>query len=341
VELELGQSSISPPLRASPARSTSRIVLDQARSYLELGKIRLSSLVVITAGVGFVLGAETVVEWGRLLLTLIGVGLAAIGANALNEWVEIARDARMRRTRGRPLPQGRLSPGQALAFGCLTGVLGPLCLAVCVNVQAAALSLATLLIYVLLYTPLKVRTPANTLVGAVVGALPPVIGWSAATGGIGAGGWILAGILFIWQIPHFLALAWLYRDDYARGGFRMLPSVDPHGSLTGVLVVVYCLALVPLTVALTLVGVTGWWYGAGAVALGVSLLALSIRLERERSDRAARRLFLASVIYLPLLLGLSVADRQMRSASQDDTRSAAAEVAGATSDAEGNAVGRA
>lgn len=281
---------------------------------VELGKPRLILMVVITTATGYVLalpevsGALVGGVW-RLLLTLAGTGLAGLGANALNEWVELRRDERMQRTAARPLPTGRLSPTVALAFGLAAGVAGPLLLAAMVNLAAAGLALLTLLIYVALYTPLKQRTPTNTLVGAIVGAIPPLIGWVAATGGVAVGGWILAAILFVWQIPHFLALAWMLRDDYARGGFRMLPGIDLPGHLTACLIVIYTLGLLPVSLMLTLVGLCGWTYAIGALLLGGGLLALAIALERRPSASAARRVFLGTLGYLPLLMALMLADK--------------------------------
>ncbi len=278
--------------------------------YLELGKARLSALVLLTTLVGFVLGSGRELEVAALCWTLLGTGLAALGANALNQYAEVARDARMDRTRGRPLPAGALTPHAALVFGLAAGVAGPGILAVFVNGTAAVLAMGTLTIYVFIYTPLKTITPVNTVVGAVVGGLPPLIGWAAAVGTLAPGAWVLGGILFLWQIPHFLALAWLYREDYARGGFRMLPSIDATGDLTGCIVVVYTLSLIPTTLSLSGVGVTGVLYAVGATVLGVGLLALTVRLERQRTALAARRVFVGSVIYLPLLLGLMLLDRQ-------------------------------
>lgn len=266
-------------------------------------------MVVFTAGVGYAMATPGGIDWTRLGLTLFGTFLAAAGANALNQWVEVSRDARMRRTCGRPLPTRRLTEAAALKFGLTAGLGGPLLLASVVEPLAGLLALAALVIYVLAYTPLKVRTPLNTLVGAVVGALPPLVGWAAAAGRLEAGAWSLAGILFAWQVPHFLALAWLYREDYARSGFRMLPVVDPAGHLTACVAVVYTLLLLPVALVLTLVGTCGWMYAAGSLALGGLFLAASIALERRRSERAARRLFVASLIYLPLLLGLMLCDR--------------------------------
>lgn len=278
--------------------------------FLELGKARLSALVLFTTIVGFVLASPETVPWRQLAWTALGTGLAALGANALNQCLEVARDARMQRTRGRPLPSRRLSDTVALAFAVTAGAAGPLLLALAVNALAALLALATLLIYVLIYTPLKPRTPLNTLVGAVVGALPPLVGWAAAAGRLEPGAWVLAGILFIWQIPHFLALAWMHREDYRRGGFRMLPVLDPDGHLTGCIVVVYILLILPLALALTVLGVAGWVYGLGSLLLGGGFLAAGVVLEGCPSRAAARRVFLASVIYLPLLLGLMVIDRR-------------------------------
>jgi protoheme IX farnesyltransferase len=282
----------------------------QIGAYLELSKARLSALVVFTTFAGFLLASPAAIDWGRALLTVLGTTLAAFGANALNQWIEAARDARMLRTARRPLPSGRLTPGRALLFGLLTGLGGPLLLAVTVNAASAALALLTLLIYVAIYTPLKTRTSLNTLVGAVVGGLPPLIGWVAVAGEISTGGWILAAILFVWQVPHFLALAWMYREDYERGGYRMLPQLDDTGRLTGFACSIYSLALVPLVLLLSLSGRTGLIFAVGgaALALWLSLRSLQLWLHPERA--VARRLFLTSVMQLPLLLGLMLADRQ-------------------------------
>lgn len=295
--------ALSPTPTALPRR-----LLATAALYFELAKGRLSALVLMTTLVGYLLYPAHV-DWARLLATLAGTWLAACGANALNQYLEREADGRMRRTRGRPLPAGRLSPAAALSFGLVCGLGGPLLLAWLANVLAASLALGTLLLYVAVYTPLKVRSPLNTLVGAVVGALPPMIGWAAAGGRLDAGAWGLAAILFAWQMPHFLALAWLLREEYARGGFRMLPAVDPSGSLTSCVAVSYALALAPLGWLLTWLGTCGWVYGAGALLLAAALTWAAVCLERRRSDEAARRLFLASLVYLPLLLALMVVDR--------------------------------
>jgi protoheme IX farnesyltransferase len=277
--------------------------------YLELGKARLSALVLLTTLSGYFLAAPGPIDWLRLAATLIGTGLAALGANAFNQLIEIQRDKRMQRTRNRPLPAGRLTRQQALVFATACGVIGPSLLALLASPLAGVLAAACLVLYVAVYTPLKVRSTLNTLVGAVCGALPPMVGWAAAAGVLDAGAWVLGAILFIWQIPHFLALAWLYRDDYERGGFRMLPSVDPSGSLTFRAIVLYSFALVPAALMLTAVGAAGVLFAAGSLVLGLAASWLGIRLYRTRTAGAARGVFLASIIYLPLLLALMMADR--------------------------------
>jgi protoheme IX farnesyltransferase len=279
--------------------------------YLELAKARLSALVLLTTAVGFVMGSPVAagIDWIRLLLTVAGTALAAGAANALNQVFESPRDGRMKRTRGRPLPSGAIGVPHALLFSCATAGAGLAILALAANLTAAGLALVTICVYVCLYTPLKTRSTLNTLVGAVCGAIPPMIGWVAATGGLEAGAWILGALLFVWQIPHSFALAWMYREDYARGGFAMLPVVDRAGWLTGQVVVLTSLSLVPLALAATLAGLTGWVYAAGSVVLGLWILSFGARLYTQRTGASARRLFRASIVYLPVLLCLMVADR--------------------------------
>jgi protoheme IX farnesyltransferase len=300
-----------------PAASSSEVITSSTATRpagellslcLELGKARLTALVVGTAVVGYLLASGGQIDWIRLVLTTLGTALTALGANALNQWLEASRDALMHRTRTRPLPSGRLPVPVALAFAGLVSVLGPIVLGLAVDREAALLALAAWALYVLVYTPLKTRSPLNTLVGAIVGAIPPMIGWQAAAGRLEPGAWALAGILFLWQIPHFLALAWLYREDYRRSGFRMLPVVDPSGHLTGCVVAMYSLLLLPLAVGLTFLGTCGWTYGAGSLVLGTGLLGVGVWLERRRTEAAARRVFVASLVYLPLLLALMVVD---------------------------------
>ncbi|MCO5165664.1 MAG: heme o synthase [Planctomycetes bacterium] len=283
-------------------------VVARVHAYAELSKWRLSSLVLLTTAVGFVLGERGPLRIDLLLWTLLGTALCAFGASALNQWAECPWDQRMDRTRTRPLPSGRVGRGEALAVSGLLLAGGGLALAWAANLLAAALALTVAALYVVLYTPLKQRSSLCTQVGAVCGAIPPMIGWAAARGALDPGAWVLFAILFVWQIPHFLAIDWVHREDYARGGFRMISSVDPSGAMTGRLAVLYCLALVPLTLMAVVVGLGGYLYLAGALALGLAFLGLGAALHLTRTREAARRLFVASLVYLPLLLGLLVAD---------------------------------
>lgn len=280
--------------------------------YLELAKARLAALVVLTAAVGYVLAARDVFRLAELGWTVLGTALSAFGANILNQWLEAENDRRMERTRNRPLPAGRVTPRTAFIWGVLSAAAGVVVLDLATNRLTAALSLFVIALYVLVYTPLKTRTPLNTLVGAVCGAVPPMMGWTAATGRLELGAWILGGILFVWQIPHFLALAWLYRDDYARGGFRMMPAADPDGAMTGRAAFVHAFALLPVTGALAASGVTGMTYLVVSQLIGLAFVGLGLAFARDRVRVTARRLFLASIVYLPVLLGLMVTDMDDR-----------------------------
>jgi len=244
-----------------------------------------------------------------MLHTLFGTALLAGGAAALNQLIEREHDARMRRTEDRPLPSGRVSPDAALLFGGLCASAGLIYLALGVNLLTALLGTVTLCSYLLVYTPLKRVTTLNTAIGAIPGALPPLMGWTAATGHISLGGWTLFVILFFWQLPHFLAIAWIYREDYARAGFAMLPVVDPEGSRTGRQAVSHTLGLLPVSLAPFLLRITGPVYFFGALALGIVFLWHAIQFSRYLTMERARRLFYMSIIYLPLLLGLAVLDK--------------------------------
>jgi protoheme IX farnesyltransferase len=261
-------------------------------------------MVLITTATGFLLGARGGAHPTVLALTMLGVGLVAGGASVWNQVLERSRDALMRRTRSRPLPAGRVSPAEAAAFGAAITTAGLAVLAFGVNAPSALTALATWGLYVLVYTPLKPRSTLNTAVGAVPGALPPVIGWAAATGRLGAEAWALFLIVFLWQFPHFLAIAWIHREDYARGGHRMLPLVDPRGAMTGRQAVLHALALVPAGLLPSTIGLAGGWYFVGALTLGLYYLAVSVAFWTAVSDRSARRLLRASIIYLPLMLAL-------------------------------------
>lgn len=285
--------------------SASRVLSD----YLELTKPRVTLMVVITTAIGFYLGSGAGLDLVLLFNTLIGTGLVAAGTSALNQYVERREDGLMLRTRRRPLPAGRLEPQRALLFAAALSIIGILQLLLKVNLVTSVLAALTLLSYVFVYTPLKKVTTLSTLFGAIPGALPPLGGWAAAAGVITPGGLILFAILFFWQLPHSLAIATMYRDDYARGGFLLLPVVDPHGSSTRRQIVLQSLVLLPLTLVPTALGVSGPVYFFGALLLSLGLLGVAVQTALSDTARAARRLLLASVIYLPLLLGLMALDR--------------------------------
>jgi heme o synthase len=278
-------------------------------SYLALFEVRLTALILLTTAAGFVAGSAGPIEVPLLLRTLLGTGLCAAGAHALNQWAERSRDVRMERTRERPLPAGRLTPRHALCAATLALLPGLGLLVSQVNPLTALLGALCVALYFLVYTPLKSRTPWCTLIGAICGAIPPMMGWTGTAGALGAGAWVLGGLLFFWQIPHFLALAWLYRDDYARGGFCMLPAHDRTGRRTGIIVVLGLLVLLPWGPAMTILGLSGGFFAAGSVVLGAGMLVLGVRMSLDRSERNARSVFLGSVLYLPLLLGLLIANR--------------------------------
>jgi heme o synthase len=271
--------------------------------YLSLTKPRLVLLVLVTVAVGYLLGARGAAHPSTLSLTLLGTALVAGGAGALNQWLERDRDAMMRRTAGRALPAGRLTGGEAVSFGLVLGFAGTIVLAVGANLLAASVAMVTFLLYVFVYTPLKPLTSLNTVVGAVPGALPPLIGWGAATGRLGIEAWSLFLIVFLWQFPHFLAIAWIYRDDYRRAGFRMLTAQDDRGQMTGCQAVSYALALVPAGLLPATIGLAGGrFYFAGALLLGLVYVIAAGWFWRHASDLGARRLLRTSFIYLPAIL---------------------------------------
>ena len=276
----------------------------------ELVKARLSLLTVATAMAGFALGVKDAWSWLLLAATLVGTALSAAGAAALNQWWERDLDARMKRTRDRPLPAGRMAASDALLAGAVLSVSGVLCLALFANVLAAALAAATIIFYILVYTPLKRVTSLNTIVGAVPGALPPLIGWTAARGSINAEGLTLFAILFLWQMPHFLAIAWLYRSDYAQAGFKMLSENDETGAVTGRQAFLYALALLAVSLLPSVFFDYSALYFYGALFLGAGFASLAANFAVSGgSIPAARWLFLGSIAYLPFLLGLMVLAR--------------------------------
>jgi protoheme IX farnesyltransferase len=286
------------------------IALGRARpaDYLELTKPRIVVLVMVTVAAGFYLGGVGAVTGLVLFHTLLATAMVAGGTNALNQVVERDVDARMHRTRGRPLPTGRLSFAEASLFAWALGVGGIAYMALFVNPVASALAAATLVAYVFAYTPLKRRTSLATLVGAIPGALPIAGGWAAATGALPLEAWVLFAIVFLWQLPHFLALAWVYRDDYARAGLKML-SVTDDGESTFRQAVLYAVAMLPVTLAPSVLGLAGPWYFFGALGLTVWLIATALSAARNRSIPHARRLFMATVLWLPAVLALMVLDK--------------------------------
>jgi len=277
------------------------VARSRAHDFVALAKPRLNFLVVASALAGYTMAGGDTSSVALLLCTLAGTGLVAGGASALNQVIERRPDGLMRRTRMRPLPDGRLQPGESLVFAIATAGAGLLILALGANLLSAAVAFTTLLTYAAIYTPLKRVSSFATVVGAIPGALPPVIGWAAARDTLSPGAWILFGIVFLWQLPHFLAIAWIYREDYARAGFPMLPVIDPDGHSTARQACVYAAALLPVSLAPTLVGMTGTTYFYGAFALTLLFLGFTLQFARTRSIPDARRLFFGSIIYLPLL----------------------------------------
>ena len=277
-------------------------VLDLA----ELVKARLTLLVLLTTAAGFYLGAQSPINYAALFHVVFGTAAAAAGAAALNQWWERKLDALMCRTRTRPVPAGRMRPAEALALGLVLSIFGVGYLAVSCNALSATLAAVTILIYIFGYTPLKRASTANTLVGAVPGAIPPMIGWAAARGTIEAGTWSLFAILLLWQLPHFFAIAWMYRDDYSRAGFRMISSDDRSGERSASQSVFFCILLLVIAGLPAFLGIVTLLYLAIELALGGLFIAVAMRFLKMRTAGAARLLFITSILYLPLLLGALV-----------------------------------
>jgi heme o synthase len=292
------------PIAAQPANIRERMGV-----FTDLFKARLTTLVLLTTLVGFYVGWTGAMNYALLFHTLLGTALLASGAAALNQWLEREHDARMRRTCNRPLPSGRLQADTVLLLGTGVSAAGLLWLAMTVNLLCAVLGILTLGSYLFIYTPLKRRTHLNTIVGAVPGALPPLMGWVAASGEITLAGWALFAILFFWQMPHFLAIAWLYREDYDQAGFVMLPSVDPDGRRTASQAISHTLGLLPASLSPFVLQLAGPLYLVGALLLGGFFLWRAVQFSRALDEVQARRLFYASIIYLPALLGLMVLDK--------------------------------
>jgi protoheme IX farnesyltransferase len=276
--------------------------------YLELAKPRILSMVLVTTSLGFFLGERSVHPLPRFLLTLLGVGCATGGAAMLNNYLERGADARMSRTRGRALPAGLIEPARALMGGVGLVLFGVLLLVVGVNLLTGFLVLMAAFLYVLVYTPLKRITWLNTTFGAIPGAIPPMAGWAAATGRIDPGTWVLFAILFVWQHPHFFAIAWMFRDDYRAAGFKMLPVVEPSGLGTFRQTIGFSVLLIIVSLLPSVIGMTGRFYSCGALLIGLGMLTAALGFTRKHGSGDARRLLKASVFYLPLLLLFIVLD---------------------------------
>ena len=284
----------------------------QWATWSELIKLRLTSMVLITTAMGFYLASSSNFNWMLLFHALFGTALLASAAAALNQYAEREYDARMPRTSKRPIPSGEISPRKAVLFGGVVAILGIIYLANTVNFITSLIGAITLISYIDVYTPLKRVTSLNTLIGAIPGALPPLMGWTAATGSQGvlaAEAWSLVAILFFWQLPHFLSIAWIYRDDYANAGFEMISKGEKGAANTGQSALLYCFALIPSAISPYLLGISGTLYFCGALLLSVYFLFLSFKFSREMKLESARSLFYYSLLYLPLLLGLMIWDR--------------------------------
>jgi len=292
------------------------------RDYIELTKPRITWLILMSTGIGYFfglpLGPPRPGNWWQFLLsipllslfhTIVGTALIASGTAALNQWYEREADRKMRRTAARPLPAGKMSAPRALAFGVALSIAGFAELWLGVNLLAGLIGAFTLASYLFVYTPLKQRTWWSTTVGAIPGAMPPVIGYAAAAGSLPRESWVLFAILFLWQFPHFYSIAWMYKDDYARAGIRMLPVVEPDGRSTARQIVLYGLALIPVSLIPSALGMSGRIYLAGALVLGLWFLYSGVRVALERSLARARSVLIASVLYLPLIYGLMLIDR--------------------------------
>jgi len=304
--------SVSPSHAEPQKAQMAQIRAEHSRiaDYVTLTKPRLNFLVLLTTAAAFSLGAGPGARLIDLVHTLLGTFLVAGGAAALNQVWERSTDRLMQRTQRRPMADMRLTVAQGTAFGLVLTLLGAAELAYFINVLSASIALLTTASYLLFYTPLKLRTSLSTIAGALPGALPAVIGWAAATNTLSIEGWVLFGIVFMWQMPHFLAIAWIYRDEYARAGMPLLPVIEPDGRSTGRQAVLYTAALIPLSMMPTGVGLATVWYLAGAIVLGAILMVMSLEFSVKRDVATAKRLFFGTILYLPILWALLVFDHR-------------------------------
>lgn len=301
---------MSDTVRIEPRNAA--LIAVRLRALFDLTKPRIAAMVLVATATGFYLA----VPWQPIYMigapvvhALLGTALVAIGANALNHFIEAPLDAKMQRTQGRPIPTGRLTSGEVLLFGLVCGAVGALYLAWKVNTLAAMLGMFSFGSYVLVYTPMKRISPMSVFVGAIPGALPPMIGWAAASGSIGLEAWLLFAVVFFWQLPHFASIAWIYREDYRRAGFPVLSVIDSHGTRTNLHVVTHSIGLLAASLLPVLYGIRGPVYALGALLLGLGFLAVGVAFLRTKSLGAARRFLFASIVYLPALFVLMMLDR--------------------------------
>lgn len=281
-------------------------VRDRFASYVELTKPRIAFMLVLTSAAGFYLGSPQGFDFALFGHAMAGIALLAFGVATLNQYIERRTDALMDRTAGRPLPANRLSPTEALVFGLVLTAAAEIYMYFAVNPLTAGLGLIVVVGYVLLYTPLKTRTSASTAIGAVPGAMPPLMGWTAAAGSISLGAWALFALLFLWQFPHFMAIACMYKEQYAKAGIKMLPTLEKDGKITARQIVLFTVLMVPVSLAPFFVGITGIYYLIGASLLGIWFLWTSIQAARAKTAESSRRLLLVSVLYLPVVFALMV-----------------------------------
>lgn len=293
----------------APVAEVPMSLIGRLKAYLELTKPRITVFILLSAGIGYVSGMHGAFDWLTVFHLMLGTALLASGTATLNQWYERHSDALMRRTQDRPIPSGRLSASDAFWFGVGIAVIGFLDLLWGVNPLTAFLGLFTLASYLVVYTPLKRRTWHATTLGAIPGAMPPLMGFAAATGQLTAESFLLFAILFVWQFPHFYAIAWMYREDYGRAGIQMLPVVEPDGESTSRQIFLFSLLLIPVSLLPTFVGMTGRLYLLGTLAIGLAFFYTAVRITQERSRLRARQVLLASVIYLPVVFGLILLDR--------------------------------
>lgn len=279
-------------------------------AFVELTKPRIAFMLVLTSAAAFYLGTKGSFDFVLFANAMVGITLLAFGVATLNQYIERSTDALMNRTAKRPIPTGKVTPNEALVFGIVQCLVAELYLFFLVNPLTAILGLTVIVGYVLLYTPLKTVTTASTAIGAIPGAMPPLMGWTAAADEITLGAWALFTLLFLWQFPHFLAIAWMYRDEYAKAGIKMLPVVEPSGRITARQIVLFAIMLVPVSLAPFFLNFAGVGFLVGAVILGIWFLFESISAARAKTVERARRLLMVSVLYLPLIFALAVIDRR-------------------------------